>query len=82
MIKELEMLAFWAKEKEIEALKKAKQFRGGEGYVYWDAKAQAFSQIWERIVFNGKSVPDGTITPEEYNKANDEWSKKVANRNY
>lgn len=58
-------IALWCKKKKIEALKRAKQGKG-EYYIYWDAKAQAFSQVWEFIVF-----------PEEYNSANELWSQKV-----
>jgi len=73
--KKIGEIALLCKKKEIEALEKAKNFTD-TGYVYWDAKAQAFSQIWEFIVFNGKSVGNG-VSPEEYNIVNEEWSEFV-----
>jgi len=73
MDEKIRLIALWAKQKEIRALQKARE-KSGEHYVYWDAKACAFSQVWEFIVFDGKKVGSG-ISPEEYNKANLEWSK-------
>lgn len=74
-----EDIALFCKEKEIEALEKTNQSFIEEDFffIYWDAKAQAFNQVWEYIVFDGKSVPTGEITPQEYNKQNEIWSKRV-----
>lgn len=76
---EIRDIAMFCKKKEIEALERAKGYTGTEGYVYWDAKAQAFSQIWEYIVFEGKSVGNG-IFPQEYNKQNEIWSKEATEK--
>lgn len=70
------VIGLWAKEHEIEAQLK-KKGTSGERYSYFDGKVQAFSQIWEMVVFDGRSVPDGTVSPQEYNGANKEWSRKV-----
>ena len=71
-------IALFCKRKEIEALEKADQFIGTDGFTYWDAKAQAFSQVWEYIVFKGKKVGKG-ITPQEYNLENERWSREASN---
>lgn len=72
-------LALFAKRMEIEALEKAKTPGGSScSYDYLSGKAQAFSEIWERLIFNGKTVSEGTVHPEEYNKQNGYWSKMVA----
>lgn len=79
MSDELKELALWAKTKEIEALEKSKQFKNDpQGYGTFQGRASAYSDIWERIVFNGRSVPNGTIHPEMYNRKNDKWSRLVA----
>lgn len=80
MDKELHELALWAKRKEIESAKEMRQV-GSKGdtrtYSYWDGKMIAFSQIWEKIVFDGRSVAAHTVHPEEYNKAALYWEGMV-----
>lgn len=75
----LEDVALFAKRSEIESLKMAREHLNNNqtgGFSYWEAKSQAFSQIWEYIIFNGKKVGNG-VHPLEYNKQNEIWSKKV-----
>lgn len=71
-----EKIALFCKKKEIEALENVKSLHDKGGRLYWSGKSQAFSQVWEHIVFEGKSVGYG-ITPIEYNKANETWSKSA-----
>jgi hypothetical protein len=65
-------LALWCKKKEIEALKEKSKTKERVEVWYWDGKSIAFSQVWEYIIFEGKEV-----TTEEFNRANEEWSKKA-----
>ena len=71
-----EKLALLAKQKEIEALQKANS-EDKERHNYFSGKAQAFSEIWEYIVFDGRSVPAGQVHPQEYNRQNEIWSAKA-----
>ena len=61
-------LIIWTKQKEIEMLGKT-----SKEYAYFSGKAQAFSEVWEYLVFDGKEPH-----PKQYNQENDYWSK-VAN---
>lgn len=75
---ELEKIALFCKKKEIEACERRESFKADfSGYSYWDAKACAFSQVWEHVVFNGRSVSAGTVSPRAYNEANEEWSQRI-----
>lgn len=79
MNEEQETIALWCKEQEIKALQTAKQGTD-EHYIYWEAKAQAFSQVWEFIVFKGSSVSAG-IHPLKYNQENERYSKMLEEKN-
>jgi hypothetical protein len=71
-------LIIYCKKMEIESLEKAEENKGDSSYYqYWSGKAQAFSQVWENLVFMGETVASGEIDPDNYNEANDFWSKKV-----
>ena len=70
MSDELNKLAFWCKTKEIAAIDSARM--NVDNANYWGGKAQAFSEVWERIVFSGEAP-----TPQAYNRENDEWSALV-----
>jgi len=79
-----EEIALYCKKMEIDALKTKDKIPNDTPPTqremlssYWDAKAQAFSQVWEHIVFDGKKVGEG-VHPLEYNKQNDIYSKKVS----
>jgi hypothetical protein len=73
MNEEQSKLALWCKAKEIEALAKSHSNEDNVDYYhYWSGKAEGFANVWEYIVFDGRGPH-----PLEYNKANDEWSKKV-----
>jgi len=65
-------LALWCKKKELETLKEKSKTKERVEAWYWDGKATAFSQMWEIIIFKGKKV-----SPEEFNRANEEWSEKA-----
>jgi len=66
------------KKREIVAQQKMREWGGdSKAYSYFSGKVQAFSEIWEYIRFDGDSVPKGTVTPEEYNKANNEDVEKI-----
>lgn len=72
----LKELALWAKKKEIYALERSQILKADpQGYGTFQGKAQAYSEIWEKIVFDGRSVPDGSLSPMEYNKENEHWSE-------
>ena len=66
-------LIIWTKRNEIESLKTSHLESPLEGHNdYWQGKAQAFSQVWEYLVFNGKEPH-----PERYNQENNYWSRVV-----
>lgn len=73
-----ETLALLCKRKEIEALGHAREGDIPGGYDYFSGKAQAFSEVWEYLVFDGRSVGKKSVDPEKYNEMNDLWSEKVA----
>ncbi|MBA7470144.1 hypothetical protein ES707_05422 [subsurface metagenome] len=65
-------IALWAKRNEVAALEgKHNYSEGSHQCSYFAGKAAAYSEAWAMLVF------DGEYTPEEYNKANDEWIKKL-----
>ena len=73
-----ENLAIWFKKMEIDALRTSHDESPiGGFYDYWQGKAGAFSQGWERIVFDGR-----TVHPLHYNKANDRYSNIVNGEQY
>jgi len=73
-----EEIIIFCKKMEIKALETAKGWEDNpNAYHLWSGKAQAFSQVWEFLVFDGKSVPSGEISPQEYNKMNEYWSKRI-----
>jgi hypothetical protein len=61
--------ALWAKKKELEMLKEKSSRVKIEERWYFDGKAIAFSEIWEKIVFGGYKP-----SVEQFNQANEEWS--------
>lgn len=68
----IEEIALWAKRNEVAALKRSHDFSENPiQHSYFQGKAAAYSEAWAMLVFGGVS------TPEEYNKANDEWIKKL-----
>ncbi|GAH74512.1 unnamed protein product [marine sediment metagenome] len=65
-------IALWAKRCEVAALKRKPDYpENSPQCSYLDGKAAAYSEAWAMLIF------DGEYTPEEYNKANDEWIKKL-----
>lgn len=66
-----EKLAIWFKQEELKALEKSHKMKVTSDLHYWQGKAQAFSESWAMIVFNGE------YTPEEYNWANSEYNMKA-----
>ena len=74
---EMRALALWCKRKELEKLGHAHEENEIQ-YAFFEAQGEAFSQVWERIVFDGKSVPDGTVSPMEYNRQNEIWGQLAA----
>lgn len=73
-----DQLALWLKAKEIEALEKANAYETGlKSFYYFSGKAEAFSNAWAHIVFDGKDVNSG-ISPVVYNAVNEDWSEKAA----
>lgn len=41
-------------------------------HQYFAGKAAAYADVWELLVFNG-----GRASPKEYNRANENWSRRV-----
>ena len=70
-----EQLAIWLKQREIESLQRKPETSSEDlrRWAYFDGKAQAFSEVWERIVADGKP-----LHPTQYNVLNDEYSRKAA----
>lgn len=66
-------LALYCKDREIGALRQSKNATSEKWRWYWGGKAAAAAEIWEKVVFGTK-----TSSAEEYNKANEQWSSKVA----
>lgn len=67
-----EKLIIWLKQKEIEALGRKKQLleRGDDYFKYFDGKAQAYSEVWERLLAAG-----GRLHPSTYNELNEHYSE-------
>lgn len=67
----------WLKSKEIEALQRASELKersDTNGKYYFDGKAQAFSEVWERIL-----AGDGRLHPTNYNELNERYSLLAGN---
>lgn len=63
-------LVLWLKQKEIEMLREAGF--DDKRSDYFGGKAQAFSEVWELLVFRGREPH-----PTEYNRENEKWSELV-----
>ncbi len=63
-------LIVWCKAQEIKALDRSQW--SDQDFVYFDAKASGFADVWQHLVFNGE-----TPHPVAYNQANNYWSARA-----
>lgn len=74
---DLEALLVWIKRRELGWRKRAGKESEMTGVMRFIGRAEAYEDVWRQILFPGKSVEDGTLSPAEYNAAVAEWTRKA-----